>query len=241
MNQNKESQLTTVRASAWQRVKAFTLIEMLVVLSIVLVLTTLAAGPTVNALRKSSVRKVAASFSDACTTAQLLARRDTSGTTFYGVRMKDSASESYITVITKSTSSSTPVELVGSDGQPVKRLSIPNSAIVWEGDAPLRSGSETLEWWYGPGVGNCVKDPENPHIIYGVGINQPASVGEGNAAYGLDANEIPANAEVYLAQGTDGTPGLHISDINSTFRIAVGVYPSGVAFNLSLNEETEDN
>jgi prepilin-type N-terminal cleavage/methylation domain-containing protein len=211
--------------------RAFTLIELLLVLTVILILTALSIGHFGQSMRKSAVQEAAQQILRASDLARQLGLQGTgTGATMYGVRLEaTSDGQTSVSVLQSQSGRSSLAE--GPDGEPLLEYRFPSSAVLWEGSRDLSSGSGTLEWWFAPSTGEVVE-------LAG-GATQQRYVGVGTrpvtteALWGLASNALTSPV---IAPANALDPGLSVRTPDNRYRIALGVYPSGLAYSTTYQD-----
>lgn len=212
--------------------RAFTLIELLLVMTVILILTALSIGHFGSALRKSAVQGAAEQIQRACDLARQLALQDGGRTDrYHGVRL-EATSDGVTTVsVIEQTASGRTSLVYGSDNRPLYQYQLPGSAVVWEGDRDLGNGSSLLEWYFLPASGEVAEVVGGVirHRYVGVGT-RPITTGP---MWGLATN---VRTSEVIAPASATAPGLSVRSVDGSYRIAVGVYPSGLAYSTVYND-----
>lgn len=205
--------------------RGFTLIELVVIIAVAMIMVALATGPMLKAQRRANVDKTAGEIIAASEEARLLARRFAGNGTVYGVRIKDQQGlRPEVAVVTAV--GGTPQLVTDSNNQPIHQVGLPTSAIVMVGDTDLRSTSgSTLLWWFRPGTGTVMADPNRPYLAGGVGLAEL----DAPSPHGRAANTITPGTQLWSAQGDDSHPGLWVRDTANSYGVALAVYPTGIA------------
>jgi len=245
------------------RVRAFTLIEMMIVVLVAVMLITMSIG-FINSLRLLAVQRAASDVMVAASTARQLAMQEDDTALYYGVEVVDQpgGGGAYVAVI-QGNGTSAPTILLSDedrdgDGEmdPVLKLPISNSVIVWRGEQDLRQvqnsqahlslaphRDHTVAWFYRGATGKVhARDSSDPtgltDYTFSVGL-KPETL---DWVYGKDYGGAPVPD---LAPGetdaTDGTyhPGLSLRSPDDRYRYAIAIYPSGVGFSADFSAETE--
>lgn len=219
------------------------MIEMLVVLLIVLSMVAMSVGVLAGQLRKAAVRGVVADIVTAAEQAHALALRSNGRADLpdYGVEIVDDGTEPpYVAVLRidrdPDTGNATASILRDSAGEPIFKAEIPSSAVIWTGTQDLYSNSaidQRLRWAYKSGAGTVHRIESSGLSIspWGVGTSTPAL----NEVWGRPMNTAPAGSLV-LAPAVGGQPGLSVRSISGDMRVAIGVFPIGVAFTYEFDE-----
>jgi prepilin-type N-terminal cleavage/methylation domain-containing protein len=205
--------------------RAFTLIELLLVLTVILILTALGLGHYGQAMRKSAVQGSADQILRACDTARQLSLQGAGDPDlFYGVRI-DATSDGDTSVTVVQQVNGRTGAVAGPDGGSLLDYDFPTAAAVWEGDTDLGNGSGSLEWYFMPGSGEVVELAAGRVVARYVGVGtRPVTTG---SMWGLATN---AGTSRVIAPSTASAPGLSVRSPDNRYRIAIGVYPSGLAY-----------
>ncbi len=153
---------------------AFTLIEMVIVIGIIIAMSVAAIPAVMSAARRAAVNGGAAKLEAVLSEAQRLARRTTplaqvlTAAAHYGVAIVTDEGAPYATILYGTTSTA---ELIADDGAPVHRAVLPASLTpVWNG------GGSRLAWFFQYGNGKPIISPADQEPV-DIGTTAVAATG----------------------------------------------------------------
>lgn len=215
------------------RRQAFTLIEMLVVFTIISILAGMSLPGVLTMIGKSTLRKSAeAVVSSSRQARQYALNRAGDGQTAYGVCIAiDTDGRHFATVIqggANSVSDHLPRELKtpAPNSKPALRHYLPSGTEVWIGDQPLSAtASKQLAWYFESRSGR-------PMALLPTGFSTGAiavgftpriqTAGQLTSAWGIKDYNVPFTV---LAPDTATSPGLTVR--SGQKRLLVNLYPTG--------------
>lgn len=130
----------------------FTAVEILVAISIMTIITSIAAPSAVTALRRGQVNEAANTVLDLHRSAQLLARTTTKPGVVFGVSIELRDGSTVVTVTERRGGSTGPLE--DASGRASKQVVLNPNTVVWT-DSPGQPVAE-IAWEYAPGTGALV-------------------------------------------------------------------------------------
>ena len=223
------------------RRSGFTLVELLIVLSVILILVSMSIGYFGKAMRRSAVDNAAGMILAASDMARQLAMLDngTGRHGHYGVRITgDGASDG---------DSVTVEVIVSKDGKvglapgapdpedpkknlPLYQMTLPGSVNLWEGGKDLGSTAGSLEWFYEQGSGRLVTlaGDKIQHRYVSVGLS-PLEVDQ---AWGSTGNTGTSHA---IAPASPDHPGLSVRTPDNRYRVALSIHPNGIGSSRALD------
>lgn len=204
---------------------AFSLIELMLVISVVILLSSLSISGVVRSLRVASVTDAAGAIRDAAGTAQALAlaRAPAAGLEVAGVVIaRRDGAWTVAPVLLPAAEAGAPTldrALADALGEPALRRLAPNAA-PWLGDRPARD-DEVVAWFYEAGSGRVVAPRGGRLVPALVGCQPPPS--DTSEVYGA----LPAYAPEVIAPATATDPGLSVRSRDQETRRLIAVQPTG--------------
>ncbi len=211
--------------------RAFSLIEMLIVLGVMLLLSTLSITGITKSLRVSAVQNALSAIQTASTTSmtQALRLQSVVGQAYPGVLIAMHDERWSIAPILATAAQASAVDfdkaLVDDDGRSSIIALSPN-VTLWIGDAPAQN-TDRIAWFYEPSTARLV-------IASGGGFSQPGAM-VGYTPPALTASDgsklvfgAPASGGYdVIAAPTSTNPGLSLRSKDQKTKWSVSVQPSG--------------
>ncbi len=209
---------------------AFTLIELLIVISIMILLTTLALSGVAKALRSAALNQAASDLRAIASAAQERAIRllPADGQGYPGVLIFQTDGRWAIAQVEVTAGGAASVDktdaLTDTEGRPVIKTMSPN-VVVWLADDPADLMA-TVAWFYEPGTGRLL-------IAQGGGFSAPG------AMIGYEPPALLNGTESLVFGAASGTtlpvaappsatnPGLSIRSRDQRIKISISVQPTG--------------
>lgn len=212
-----------------QQTGAFSLIEIMLSMTIILIVVGMAAMGIVPALRKATIERAAQDIVNCADMARQLAMMDNgvSGNATFGVRLSvDDAGIGTVQVVQLSGSS---VEVYQVNGTPYKEVRFPSSVILSKATTDMVA-SEPIIWFYQPVIGDVRKQDGSRLSGYTVSVGMFVS-GMGNVR---DVQRTTETGNLDLApavaENSNVKPGLVVRDPQNRYSQAITILNSGMAF-----------
>lgn len=224
----------------------YTAIELMIVLGVIVVLSSMAIPAILPALRKGRVNEAANAILSVAQQARLLAiqRTPPADNKHYGVVVVDDPARKNTAVVALiygapgDGKSSDYGDLVSDYGRiltktsggktnPVSLYEFPASVAVWVGDSELRSqATKYVTWYYNYQNGLPIGVSGGTFTTSAISVGSPALTL--TQVWGRTQN--PALVVDAVAAGTANNPGLSVRSLDNRAKRAVAVYVSGLPF-----------
>lgn len=232
----------------------FTMIEMIMVVTIAMTLVLLSAGSVMERMREAAVEGAAAEIVALSERARGMALNNIDDDIRYGVLIVDDGSQpATVTLVQRESGATSPV-MNSDNSKPLERAVLPTTAMLMIGGRllsdvasdPEDEGPVTsLEWFYTNGTGKVLKATGSTYASHpvGVGMRTPDITQNqgGTALWGLEMNRLDTASasapDFTIAPEFAGRPGLSVRSVDGKFNVGVTVYPVGIAFTHDFKEE----
>jgi prepilin-type N-terminal cleavage/methylation domain-containing protein len=219
-----------MRAAATHPRRGYTAIELLIVLGIVSIITTMAVPAIVPAMRKGRVNDGINAILHVSRQARILAMQNPppADGRHYGVAIFDDPDSDKTPVVALIFGSPSDGKddrgriLTGGDGKPVAKQAMSAAVEVWSGEKRLRDGAKIVTWYfeYQSGVPISTDDTGFSTSPVNVGVPDVALTN----VWGLIGNDISVPS---VSPGTASVPGLSVRTADNSIRRALALYVSG--------------
>ncbi len=212
----------------------FTALEMLVVLGVIIVLSSMAVMAVVPSLRRGRVNDAAGAVIEVSRHARRLAmqRKSTPDDAHYGVVIYHDTAGAGTDVVAlihghpgdKRTNDRDRI-MLAADGKPVSSFRFSPTVSIWQSGVEMREAKkQEVSWYYQFRTGM-------PLGVSGSSLTTaPINIGTAGRDIAKVWGKLQAESEVKsLSPGTAADPGLSVRSVDNRFRQAIAVYISGIA------------
>lgn len=221
---------------------AFSLIELMLSMTIILIVVGMAAIGIIPALRKAAIQKAAQDIVTSADMARQLAMMDNgmSGKTF-GVKLSVDADGIGTVQVVELSGSNVAVYMVQSTAGgktglvPYKEVRFPSSVILSLATADMTS-AQPITWFYKPVIGDVRAQSGSSLSDHTVSVGM--FVGGMNNVRDVRNTNVTGNLDLAPAATQDGVlnPGLVVRDPQNRYRQATTILNSGMAFATDCSE-----
>lgn len=214
----------------------FSLIEIMLSMTIILIVVGMAAMGIVPALRKATIERAAQDIVNCADMARHLAMMDNgvSGSATFGVRLRVDAGLGTVQVVQLSGGS---VDVYNVNGTPYKEVRFPSSVILSLANEDMSdSATKAITWFYQPVIGDVRR--QTGSTISGYTVSVGMFVGGMGNVRDVQKTSNTGNLDLAPAVPQNGVlnPGLVVRDPQNRYSQAITILNSGMAFAVDCSQ-----